>query len=385
MPAYTPLLTSLCLVAALGEPAVALPARPRASAVPPRAAVQPGVDGIFAAETEAAVRRFQQAAGLPVTGVVGSLTHRALGLRPGLPLRRGSRGPAVVALQRALLRRGYTLLVQAAPAPVAGGTVPVRPALRPAPPPPERAPEPPRPTWSPPVALPVLPPAPPAAILEPLRPVPRQVVPRQAVPDVFDVPEPVDPLELPSPARPTVVERAGLEAAGDVAGRPSLEADGGTWLVPTAPGATTVDLARPAVTGGFAYWRGDWGLDGGFTLLPDGRQLFDARGRWRDAAGQTSFGVGWRGILLAAGPTHLGTFSLEGRWPLLGPAAGLEATGLWGLGLPLTMVADGYLGLAGRLGPVRLRGGWRGIALTGAIEGATLGWHGPVVGLQLPL
>jgi hypothetical protein len=164
-----------------------------------------------------------------------------------------------------------------------------------------------------------------------------------------------------------------------------LEARGGAWLVPTAPGATTVDLARPAWAGGFTYWRSDWGLDGAVTLLPDGRQAFDARGRWRDGSGRVSAGVGWRGFMLTAGPTHLGTVSLEGRWPLLGDATWLEADGLWGLGLPLAMAADGYLGLAGRLGPLRLRGGWRGIALTGSIEGATLGWHGPAVGLQLAL
>jgi hypothetical protein len=379
MSAYIPLLTALCLVAALGDPAAAYPFRPRLVATPARAAAPPGVDGLFAAGTEVAVRRYQQAVGLPVTGVAGTRTQRALGLRPGLPLKRGSRGPAVVALQRALLRRGYPLLVEAAPAAVAGGTVPVRPTLRPVEPAPERV----QPRWSPSVALPVLPPEPPAEIAEPVRP-----VPRQAVPDVFDVPDPEDPLDLPEPARPTVVERpsaASVEAASDPAGRPTLEARGGVWLVPTAPGATTVDLARPAWTGGFTYWRSDWGLDGAFTLLPDGRQAFDARGRWRDASGHVSFGLGWRGFMLTAGPTHLGTVSLEGRWPLLGDATWLEADGLWGLGLPLAMAADGYLGLAGRLGPLRLRGGWRGIALTGAIEGATLGWHGPAVGLQLAL
>jgi hypothetical protein len=239
------------------------------------------------------------------------------------------------------------------------------------------------PQWSPVARLPVLPPDPPPAIPEPVRPLPRQVMP-----DLFDDPDPVDPLDLPEPARPTVVERPAAplgDAGSDPAGRPLLEADARVWLVPTTPGATTVDLARPAWTGDFAYWRGDWGLDAAFALLPDGRQAFDARGRWRDATGALSFGLGWRGFLLAAGPAQLGAISLQGRWPLLGNATWLEVEGLWGLGMPLTMCADGFVALVGQLGPVRLRGGWRGLALAGAIEGATLGWHGPVLGVQLPL
>jgi hypothetical protein len=204
---------------------------------------------------------------------------------------------------------------------------------------------------------------------------------------VFDVSEPVDPLDLPEPARPTVVERPATltEGSPDPAGRPTLEAEAGLWLVPTAPGATTVDLARPGWAGSFAYWRGDWGLDAGFALLPDGRQSFDGLACWRDAQGRLALGFGWRGFVLGAEPTHLGAVGVKGQWPLLGDATWLEAEGQWGLGLPLAMFADGYGGLAGRLGPVRLRGGWRGLALTGSIAGATLGWHGPVIGVQVPL
>ena len=71
-----------------------------------------GIDGIRGPATRAATRSFQRAAGLPVTGVAGPRTRRALG-RHGRP-RLGSRllGPGasgwdVVALQFLLGRHGF--------------------------------------------------------------------------------------------------------------------------------------------------------------------------------------------------------------------------------------------------------------------------------------
>jgi peptidoglycan hydrolase-like protein with peptidoglycan-binding domain len=91
-----------------------------------------GADGIYGAETTNAVKQFQQARGLPPTGIVDAQTLAALGRAPAAPpapaapaapaaaaapaasssivgLRAGMRGPAVQALQRALMSMGWTL------------------------------------------------------------------------------------------------------------------------------------------------------------------------------------------------------------------------------------------------------------------------------------
>ncbi len=85
-----------------------------------------GVDGIFGRGTEGALKTFQQSKGLGVTGTVDPRTAAALSLggnpapQPAaagvsgpatatIGLRLGSRGPAVVSLQQALLRMGWTL------------------------------------------------------------------------------------------------------------------------------------------------------------------------------------------------------------------------------------------------------------------------------------
>jgi peptidoglycan hydrolase-like protein with peptidoglycan-binding domain len=77
-----------------------------------------GVDGIFGAATRNAVTQFQQQNGLSATGQADAATLRALGLAAGASsnspaagtstgqLARGSRGPAVADVQRALLSAG---------------------------------------------------------------------------------------------------------------------------------------------------------------------------------------------------------------------------------------------------------------------------------------
>lgn len=88
--------------------------------------VRGGADGIFGSHTRASVRAFQQSKGLPVTGAVDAATDAALvaasggggggGGTPSTPapsgyvgLRRGSVGPAVKAVQQAIMSTGLYL------------------------------------------------------------------------------------------------------------------------------------------------------------------------------------------------------------------------------------------------------------------------------------
>ena len=69
------------------------------------------IDGLFGTKTQAAVRAFQQGAGLPVTGVVDRATW--LALAPFIDysdvyLRRGDRGILVALLQTALTNAGFS-------------------------------------------------------------------------------------------------------------------------------------------------------------------------------------------------------------------------------------------------------------------------------------
>jgi peptidoglycan hydrolase-like protein with peptidoglycan-binding domain len=77
------------------------------------------VDGIFGLQTQGAVKRVQPAVGRPATGVVDAATAKALGFTPVIalpvplvfPVRIGSRGTTVSAVQAALNRRGENLAV----------------------------------------------------------------------------------------------------------------------------------------------------------------------------------------------------------------------------------------------------------------------------------
>src|SRR5438094_10302039 len=65
------------------------------------------IDGVFGPKTEAAVRSFQQGAGLTVDGIVGPQTWAALPPPPDTPqLARGAHGEAVTALQNGLRKFG---------------------------------------------------------------------------------------------------------------------------------------------------------------------------------------------------------------------------------------------------------------------------------------
>jgi peptidoglycan hydrolase-like protein with peptidoglycan-binding domain len=68
------------------------------------------VDGIFGPLTEAATKEFQQAEGMPVTGVVDEVTWKALPDGNPMPtLQQGSQGDAVSSLQKILTDGAYGL------------------------------------------------------------------------------------------------------------------------------------------------------------------------------------------------------------------------------------------------------------------------------------
>ena len=72
--------------------------------------VRGGADGVFGAATQQALSSFQNAKGLRPTAVLDVTTAHVLGLGPAPALpRRGDRGEAVVALQRALISAGVTV------------------------------------------------------------------------------------------------------------------------------------------------------------------------------------------------------------------------------------------------------------------------------------
>jgi peptidoglycan hydrolase-like protein with peptidoglycan-binding domain len=66
-----------------------------------------GIDGTFGAQTQSAVKQFQQTKGLTVDGIVGPATWSALPADPDTPeLSEGSSGSEVSAMQQALLTIG---------------------------------------------------------------------------------------------------------------------------------------------------------------------------------------------------------------------------------------------------------------------------------------
>ena len=74
-----------------------------------------GIDGIYGTMTANAVKRFQQAKGLPVTGTVDAATLQALqaagsaAAAPAGTIAQGARGNQVTSVQRALIAAGFAV------------------------------------------------------------------------------------------------------------------------------------------------------------------------------------------------------------------------------------------------------------------------------------
>ena len=345
--ARTPFLLAASLIAGLAAmPAEAKPV-PIRSAKKPMAAALPRplrklpaqaipLDGVYAAATEAAVRRYQWLHGLQPTGFADPATIWRLGLVIPGALGPGCRGTTVRDLQRALRfhdRQGVYMRVGLQPRlpRLPRDLTANRPAARVA----HRAT--PKPVAWPAFEPPKLPP--PAPLLLP--------------------PLPVVASPLPTPAAMAPI--APVES-----GKSAFDAWANAWFAPV-PGAG----AGPLLYGGGALWLGDLGVAGEYTLAPDlGGQ---AAGDAIDA------GLRYRGL----GPFWLGAgFRQFAGEPMGGGGLGLDQPlGVDWLRLRLQgqgysnfgsgWLADGRAGLVLSLGPVTVEGAYR--AMVGDAFGGLTG------------
>jgi len=119
-PPPTPAPTSGCATSAYGSRGTAVASAQRV-VMAAGIYLRGGADGIYGSYTMAAVKVYQSRQGLPVTGAVDEATARAMGLctssAPTTPVasgawtvvQRGQRGPAVAAVQRAVINSGIYL------------------------------------------------------------------------------------------------------------------------------------------------------------------------------------------------------------------------------------------------------------------------------------
>lgn len=293
------------------------------------------LDGKFGAQTEAAVRRYQERHNLKADGIVGAATRKSLGMPSGRKLKRGVYGDDVKTVQRLLSHHEdawHDKAAEAKPAPVAAAPAAKAPAAKPAP-----------------AARPVVVPVP-APTPEPWTPVPVVVAPS--------------------------VEEA------KAAKRSSFEVYGGNWFLPRYSSAYDFDwtMTRPSYMAGLSLWADDWGLAGEFTQLPAlfvgsnqvfaGGAMYDAQVKWRDFSDTNRLAVGYRTL----GGQHLGTLSYGLELPVVSNWLCLRGAALGGTNFGSGWMADGRLGLGVHLGPVTLDGGWRALGLSGVAGVNQLVW-----------
>jgi hypothetical protein len=300
------------------------------------------LDGKFGAQTESAVRRYQQRHNLKVDGIAGKNTRKSLGMPAGTKLKRGDVGEDVKTLQRLLSHHEdlwHDKKAETKAAPVAAA--PAAPAATAAP------------------AAPAAPPAPKAAPTPPQAPAP--------------TPEPWTP--VPIVVAPSVEEATAAQ-------RTSFEVYGGNWFLPRFSSAYDFDwmMTRPSYMAGLQLWADDWGLAGEFSQLPAlfvgsnqvfaGGAMYDAQLKWRDFDDANRLAVGYRTL---AGQ-HMGTVIYGLELPVASNWLCLRGSALGATNFGTGWMADGRLGLGLHLGAVTVDGGWRALGLSGVAGVNQLVW-----------
>jgi len=292
------------LAAALPRPMKKLPAQ----AIP--------LDGVYAASTVAAVRRYQWLHGLQPTGIADPATIWRLGLVIPGALGPGCRGTTVRDLQRALRfhdRHGVYMRVGLQPRlpRQPGDQTAYRATPKPA-------------TWP--------------AFEPPALPTPAPLLP----------PLPVVTAPLPTPAPVAAI-------APVASGKTIFDSWANAWFAPVPNGG-----AGPLLYGGGALWLGDLGVAGEYTLAPD-------LGTGQAAGDAIDGGLRYRGL----GPFWLGaSFRQFAGENMGGGGLGLDQPlGVDWLRLRLQgqgysnfgsgWLADGRAGLVLALGPVTVEGAYR--------------------------
>jgi peptidoglycan hydrolase-like protein with peptidoglycan-binding domain len=287
-------------------------------------------DGLMGNYTTRAMRRFQQAKGIKVDGIVGPETSNALGMKYRRTVRCGMGGNDVFLLQQALAANGFWYggvgdsVTYASP----------KPTVRPKP----------TPAWTEPPIL--------------------------YTPAPFSSTAPT-PMPLSTPAEE------------EVTNRPIVELRGGDWMVPKNAGRGAYDYTfqKPVWMGGATLWLGDIGLSGDGSLFnttfvdyrdpaksyfPQNTAMFDALAKYRFDRGFYNVFAGYRGI--GAPNVHFGTAGIGMERPLIGGWLWLTARAQGGHDFRSSYFADGRAGLGLRLWELQIDGGFRHFAYQNAAD-----------------
>jgi hypothetical protein len=311
-------------------------------------------DGLYGRDTTLAVRSFQRAKNLPVTGVADAATAKALGVPYKRDLKCGTGGNDVLVLQRGLAAAGFWY----------GQAGPTKP-----------------------MAMPTMKPTPAPTPMPTMRPTP--------MPTMRPTPEPT--------MRPTPRPMASTEALKPmVDNEPTLDIRGGTWLIPTLGfwyvpvGGSQFNYDFSSIRNNYwvngDLWAGNWGVGGEFVafnlanptfsgpLFTNGLYMYDGQVSYRWDEGFWKAFAGYRG-LNTAGNLNFGKAGLMYEHPVcdwLWYNAKLQG----GYGTGSSYFADGQLGLDAHFGNLGAGIAFRNLYMS--VNGAApTTINGPTANLEL--